>query len=195
MLSVDNGLSYNAKKALEKGIIFGIITTLIYLIVVIVTTPALQPITAIIAAFKMNSVVILGLSAGIGAQVFLSSYSSSLGCRIDKKKKGVFAGSGGSSAISSFFSFFSLVQLGCCGTWLMILSFLPSIFGSTFSVILIEYSSLLSNLGLAIVYGFIAISIIKLRHEVKQKGIQSIENSDTTGAQKTKKSYPRQGES
>ena len=78
MLSVDNGLSYNAKKALEKGIVLGITTTLIYLIVVIITTPAFQPITTIIAAFKMNYIVIFGLSAGIGDQKYITSLFCSL---------------------------------------------------------------------------------------------------------------------
>jgi hypothetical protein len=169
MLSITKALSYNAKKALVKGIIVGGIAALIYLIVVIVTTPSLPLIAAINAAFKINSVIIFGLAVGLGAQIFISSYSKGLGCRIDKKKKGIFGAGSGSTAISSFFSFFSLVPLGCCGSWLLILSFLPSIFGSTLSVILIQYSKLLSYIGLAVVFGFAAISAIKLRGELKQR--------------------------
>jgi hypothetical protein len=169
MLSITKALSYNAKKALVKGIIVGGIAALIYLIVVIVTTPSLPSIAAINAAFKINSVIIFGLAVGLGAQIFISSYSKGLGCRIDKKKKGIFGAGSGCTAISSFFSFFSLVPLGCCGSWLFILSFLPSIFGSTLSVILIQYSKLLSYIGLAVVFGFAAISAIKLRGELKQR--------------------------
>src|SRR5918911_3175070 len=120
--------SHNAKKALGKGIIVGIITTLIYLIVVVVTTPSLPPIATINAAFSINSIIIFGLAIGVGTQIFISSYSKGLGCRIDKKKKGIFGAGSGSTAISSFLSFFSLVPLGCCGSWLLILSILPSIF-------------------------------------------------------------------
>ncbi len=191
MLSIDKLLDHNIKKALEKGVIVGIITTLIYLIVVVVTTPSLQPIAAINAALKINSILIFGLAAGVGAQVFLSSYSKGLGCKIDKKKNGIFeAGSGSSTAISSFFSFFSLVPLGCCGSWLLILSFLPSIFGSTLSVILIQYSSLLSYIGLAIVFGFVAISAIRLgRESNERRRIQRIKNANTSDVQETEGSY------
>jgi hypothetical protein len=163
-------LSYNAKKALVRSIILGIGITIVYLAVVVITTPSLPPIAVINAVFKINSVIIFGLAVGIGAQVFLSSYSKGLGCTIDKKKKGIFgAGSGSTTALSSFFSFFSLVPLGCCGSWLLILSMLPSIFGGTLSVILIEYSKLLSYIGLAIVFGFASLSALKLKRELDHR--------------------------
>jgi hypothetical protein len=167
MLLITKTPSYNAKKALVKGIIVGIITTLIYLIVVVVTTPSLPPVAAINAAFSINSMIIFGLAIGVGTQIFISSYSKGLGCRIDKKK-GIFGVGSGSTAISSFFSFFSLVPLGCCGSWLLILSFLPSIFGSSLSVALIQYSRPLSYIALAVVFGFAALSAFKLQRELEQ---------------------------
>src|ERR687888_966082 len=190
MLRVTKHLNYNAKKALVKGIIIGSITMVIYLLVVIITTPGLPPISAINAAFKINSIIIFGLAVGVGAQVFISSYSKSLGCRIDKKKKkkktkGIFrnVSSSSSTAISSFFSFFSLVPLGCCGSWLLILSLLPSIFGSSLSVALIQYSKSLSYAGLAIVFGFAALSAFKLHRELKQvkkrKSVQNVEEENS----------------
>jgi hypothetical protein len=162
-------LSYNVKKALVKGIIIGIITTIVYLAVVVITTPNLPAIAAINAAFKINSIVIFGLAAGIGVQVFISTYTKGLGCSLDKKKKGILSTGSGSTALSSFFSFFSLVPLGCCGSWLLVLSMLPSIFGSTLSVILIEYSKLLSYIGLAIVFGFAGLSALKLKRELDRR--------------------------
>ena len=84
-------LSYNAKKALMKGTTVGIATAVIYLAIVVITTPSLPPIAAINAPFKVNSIVIFGLAIGVGIQFFLTSYSKGLGCRIDKKKKGIFA--------------------------------------------------------------------------------------------------------
>ncbi|HZB16977.1 MAG TPA: hypothetical protein VE445_07400 [Nitrososphaeraceae archaeon] len=162
-------LSYNAKKALVKGIIIGIVTIIVYLAVVVITTPNLPAIAAINAAFKINSIVIFGLAAGIGVQVFISTYTKGLGCSLDKKKKGILSTGSGSTALSSFFSFFSLVPLGCCGSWLLVLSMLPSIFGSTLSVILIEYSKLLSYIGLAIVFGFAGLSALKLKRELDRR--------------------------
>ena len=157
------------KKSLVKGTIVGIITAIIYLAIVVVTTPSLPAIAAINAALKVNSIVIFGLAIGVGIQFFLASYSKSLGCRIDKKRKGIFGGGSSSTAISSFFSFFSLVPLGCCGSWLLILSMLPSIFGSSLSVVLIEYSKVLSYIGLAIVFAFAGLSSIKLKKELSQR--------------------------
>ena len=173
-------LSYNTKKALAKGIIVGGIISVIYLVVVIATTPSLSPMAAINAAFAINSTIIIGTSVGVGAQIFIASYSKSIGCQFDdnkkdkkkKNRKGIIgaaaAGSGTTTAISSFFSFFSLVPLGCCGSWLLILSLLPSVFGRSLSVALIQFSKPVSYIGLAIVVGFTGLSAFKLQIELKQ---------------------------
>jgi hypothetical protein len=161
-------LSPNAKEALVKGIIIGIVTILCYFLVVVITTPNLPAFAAFNAATRANSGIIFGLGIGIGAQVFLSVYSKSLGCKIDKKRKGIFGGGAGSTALSSFFSFFSLVPLGCCGSWLFILSMLPAIFGSSLSAVLIQYSEAFAYTGLALVLGFASLSAIKLRKEMQR---------------------------
>ena len=147
-------LRYNTKKALVKGITVGIVIVVIYLAIV----------------------VIFGLAIGVGIQFLLTSYSKGLGCRLDKRRKGIFGGESGSTALSSFFSFFSLVPLGCCGSWLLILSMLPSIFGSSLSVVLIEYSRVLTYIGLAIVFGFAGLSALRLKKELNQRNY-SPENS------------------
>ncbi|MFQ5573664.1 MAG: hypothetical protein ACE5EJ_05390 [Nitrosopumilaceae archaeon] len=153
-------------RPIKKGIIFGIITIVAYLTVVVVTTPALPPDAAISAAFELNSIVIIGMGVGVGLQMFLSGKSKMLGCKLDVKKK-AFGGSSGSTAATSFFSFFSLVPLGCCGWWLYALSLLPSVVGSGVSAVLIEYSQSLAYIGLAIIFGFNALTAIKLHKEKK----------------------------
>jgi hypothetical protein len=176
-------LSYNTKKALMKGITVGIVTMVIYLAIVAITTPSLPASAAINAAFRVNSIVIFGLALGVGIQFFLTSYSKGLGCRLDKRRKGIFGGGSASTALSSFFSFFSLVPLGCCGSWLLILSMLPSVFGSSLSVILIEYSRLLSYIGLAIVFGFAGLSAVRLRKELQQRNSSKNSNFNQLGGQ------------
>ena len=169
-------LSHHTKKALVKGIIATGAVTVIYLVVVIATTPSLFPVAAVNAAFTINSIIIIGTSVGVGVQIFIASYSKSIGCRLDtnkkknKNRKAIIgaAGSGTTTAVSSFFSFFSLVPLGCCGSWLLILSLLPSVFGSSLSVLLIQYSKPLSYIGLAIVFGFAGLSAFKLQRELKK---------------------------
>src|SRR5918911_4331199 len=87
MLSIPFHLSYNAKKALVKGIAIGFLSLIAYLVIVIVTTPSLHPFLAIKAAFAMNSVIIFGMAIGIGLQFFISSYRKGLDyCKLDSKK-------------------------------------------------------------------------------------------------------------
>ncbi|QLH03186.1 hypothetical protein C5F47_06300 [Nitrosopumilus cobalaminigenes] len=153
-------------KPLQKAILIGIVTIVLYLVVVVITTPALDPLDAISAAFQLNSIVIIGMGVGIGLQVFLSEKSKLLGCRLSIKKK-AFGGNSGSVATTSFFSFFSLVPLGCCGWWLYALSLLPGIVGTGVSAVLIEYSQVLAYLGLAIIFGFAGLTAYKLKKEMK----------------------------
>jgi len=151
---------------ISKSILVGMITIVVYLGVVVITTPALDAVDAISAAFQLNSIVIIGMGIGIGLQVFLSEKSKLLGCKLDVKKK-AFGGNSGSVATTSFFSFFSLVPLGCCGWWLYALSLLPGIVGTGVSAVLIEYSQVLAYLGLAIIFGFAGLTAYKLKREMK----------------------------
>jgi hypothetical protein len=184
-------LSYNAKRALAKGTIVAVIAAVIYLVIVVITTPNLPATAAINAAFKVNSIVIFGLAIGVGIQFFLTSYSKGLGCKLDKKRKGIFGGGSGSTALSSFFSFFSLVPLGCCGSWLFILSMLPSIFGSSLSVVLIEYSKLFSYIGLEIVFGFAGLSALRLRKELRQINSSMDSNFNQLNSQRFAKRHDK----
>lgn len=157
-------------KPIRKATLVGIITVAVYLSVVVITTPALEPLDAISAAFQLNAIVIVGMGIGIGLQVFLSEKSKTLGCKLDVKKK-AFGGNTGSTAATSFFSFFSLVPLGCCGWWLYALSLLPGIVGTGVSAVLIEYSQVLSYVGLIIIFGFAGLTAYKLKQEQKLQKI------------------------
>jgi len=131
--------------------LLGGISIVAYVIIVILTSPELPASFATKAAFLINPIISYGTAFGVGANTFISSYSKGMGFRIDKKQKGIFGISSSSTALSAFFSFFSLVPLGCCGSWLLVLSYLPTIFGSALSVSLIQYSRPLSFIGLIIV--------------------------------------------
>lgn len=160
-------------KPLLKGVLVGIITVVVYLGVVVATTPALAPIDAVSAALQTNSIVIGGIGAGVGLQMYLSSYAKNVGCRLTVKRK-TFGGNSGGTAFTSFLSFFSLVPLGCCGWWLYALSFLPSIFGTGISAILIEYSQPLAYLGLAVIFGFAGLTAYKLQQEKRLQSFNSV---------------------
>jgi len=153
-----------------KAVLVGIITITGYLGVVVITTPALEPLASINAAIQLNSIVIVGMGIGIGLQVYLSEKSKSMGCRLGVKRK-AFGGNSGSTAATSFFSFFSLVPLGCCGWWLYALSLLPGIVGTGVSAVLIEYSQVLAYMGLSIIFGFAGLTAYKLKIEAKSLGL------------------------
>ena len=154
----------------SKAFLGGILTVFVYLFVVVITTPALEPLASVSAAFQLNSVVIVGMGIGIGLQVFLSEKSKLLGCSLTVKKK-AFGGNSGSTALTSFFSFFSLVPLGCCGWWLYALSLLPSVVGTGVSAVLIEYSQVLAYVGLIIIFGFAGLTAYKLKQERQMQKI------------------------
>ena len=117
-------------RPIQKASVVGIITVFVYLLVVVVTTPALDAIDAISAAFQLNSFVIIGMGIGIGLQVFLSEKSKQLGCKLNMKKK-AFGGNSSSTAATSFFFIllFGSARLlwvvalcivfvtKCCGYW------------------------------------------------------------------------------
>jgi len=159
-------------RPIQKASIVGIITMVLYLFVVVITTPALEPLAAISAAFQLNVIVIIGMGVGIGLQVFLSEKSKLLGCKLSIKKK-AFGGNSGSVATTSFFSFFSLVPLGCCGWWLYALSLLPGILGTGATAVLIQYSQVLAYLGLVVIFGFAGLTAYKLKREQQLQKISS----------------------
>ena len=165
------------KKSILQGGIISSITIISYLLIVVFTSPNLPATASISAALQVNSPVIIGLAIGTGIQGFVISYRKKINdsnmCEIknNNKKKGFLhsssTGNGLGAALSSFFSFFSLVPLGCCGSWLFILSYLPMVFGNGASVFMIKYSNILSYFGLIIISSITLISILKLYKDLK----------------------------
>jgi hypothetical protein len=163
------------KKSILQGGIISSITIISYLLIVVFTSPNLPATASISAALQVNSPIIIGLAIGTGIQGFVISYRKKIinnNCEIKINKKKYFLGSsstgnGLGAALSSFFSFFSLVPLGCCGSWLFILSYLPMVFGNGASVFMIKYSNILSYVGLIIISAITLISILKLYKDLK----------------------------
>lgn len=163
------------KKSILQGSIISSITIISYLLIVVFTTPNLPATASISAAIQVNYPIIIGLTIGTGIQGFVISYRKKIinnKCEIKPNKKKGFlhsssTGNGLGAALSSFFSFFSLVPLGCCGSWLFILSYLPLIFGNGVSVFMIKYSNILSYVGLIIISSITLISILKLHKDLK----------------------------
>ena len=164
------------KNSILQGGITSSITIISYFLIVIFTSPNLPATASIYAVLQVNSPIIIGLAIGTGIQGFVISYRRRFidnnKCEIKINKKKAFlrsssTGNGFGAALSSFFSFFSLVPLGCCGSWLFILSYLPMVFGNSASVVMIKYSNILSYLGLIIISAITLITILKLYKDLK----------------------------
>jgi hypothetical protein len=179
------------KKSILQGTIISSITITSYLLIVVFTSPNLPAISSISADFQVNSPVIIGLVIGTGIQGFVISYrkkiidSNKCEIKINNKKKDFLhlssTGNGLGTALSSFFSFFSLVPLGCCGSWLFVLSYLPIVFGSGASVFMIKYSNILLYVGLIIISAITLISILRLYKDLKVSKNKKILVGDKRG--------------
>ncbi len=145
---------------------FSIISLATYMVVVVLTTPSLKPTDSVATAITLNWWVVLGLMFGTAAQGYLSAYAIEKGCRIGHAKA-VSGGTGVSSALLSFVSFLSLVPVGCCGTWLYILSFVPSLLGASFAGLLIERSLELQLGSLLILLLSVSYSFLSIRRRIK----------------------------
>jgi hypothetical protein len=86
------------------------------------------------------------------------------------RKRSVQGGSGFLSVFSSFVSFFSLVSVGCCGTWLYVLSFLPGVIGTGTSVFLIKNSAELAATGLVLMALSTTYTYLSVAKSVKHRG-------------------------
>jgi predicted secreted protein len=67
MFALRKPLSFNAKRALLKGTVVGLIVMAVYGTIVVVTTPNLPPVTAIATAFRINPLIIGSTAIAVGA--------------------------------------------------------------------------------------------------------------------------------
>lgn len=153
---------------LAKSTIAGVIFLSVYLIIVIYTTPNFPPLVAASIALNINGIYIFGSTISLAVQTYILSYSKTLPryCAIPKGKAASGANVLGSVA-SAFFSFFALVGVGCCGTWLFVLSLLPGVLGVGATSFLIQYSTQLAQIGLALMALSNIYAFISLRRKMK----------------------------
>lgn len=133
-----------------------------YILVVVVTTPSLRPNDSVATAITLNWWVVVGLMFGTGAQGYLSAYAVEKGCRI-RRARALSGGTGVSSALLSFVSFLSLIPVGCCGTWLYILSIVPGLLGASFAGLLIERSFEIELVSLLVLLLSVTYSFFSIR--------------------------------
>ncbi len=134
-----------------SGILGATVSFTLYSLVVVLTTPTLSPPVSLAIAMRMNTHIVVGMPLGIGLQAYLTAYLKRSGCQVRGKASAV-GGTATGSALSAFFSFFGLTQVGCCTLWLYYLSLLPSITGVAVAAFIVRYSVLLSDISLVLVW-------------------------------------------
>ncbi len=156
----------STSRPLQKGISVAVLSLVTYLIVVVLSTPSLKPIDSVTTAIALNWWVLVGLVFGGGVQGYLSAYAKEKGCRI-RHTRTVSGGTGLSAALLSFVSFLALVPVGCCGAWIYILSFLPSLLGASLAGFLIERSLELELVSLLAILLFTVYTYLSVRDRIK----------------------------
>jgi len=142
-------------RALRRGLVYALFALVLYVLIVVLTTPNLPPLDSIMIAARVNWWIMAGATVGAGTQVFLITYAKERGCDL-RRKKPLSGAMGVSSAFASFLSFLALIPVGCCGTWLYVLSFLPGILGVGASVAIVDDSRIIAAIGL----GLMALAIL-----------------------------------
>jgi hypothetical protein len=161
--------NYAYGRPLAVGIAFALFAVTVYLAVVVATTPNLPAYDAIKIAVLLNWWVILGVSMGSGVQAFLISYSKKRACNF-RLKRSLAGSSGVFSVLCSFLSYLALIPLGCCGSWLYIVSFFPGIVGTGASAFLIDYSRIIAAVGLLIMTLSILYTYSSIRARLRRVG-------------------------
>lgn len=144
------------------GILAGTVSFVLYSLVVVLTTSDLSPPASLAIAMRMNTHIVIGMPLGIGLQTYLAAYLKRSGCQVRGKTSAV-GGTATGSALSSFFSFFGMTQVGCCTLWLYYLSLLPSVIGVGLAAFIVRYSVLLSDISLVLVWMPVFIILIRIR--------------------------------
>ncbi len=156
----------NSSRPIQRGIGVGIITTILYLTIVVITTPSLRPFDAVAVSVALNWWLIGGISVGTGVQAFLLAYAKNRACPVGHSGT-VLGASGFFSSLSSFLSFLSLIPLGCCGTWIYVLSFLPGLLGAGASGFLIVNSPQLEVAGVGLMALSVAYTYLSVRKKLR----------------------------
>ncbi len=144
------------------GILAGTVSFALYSLVVVLTTPDLSPPASLAIAMRMNTHIVIGMPLGIGLQTYLTAYLKRSGCQVRGKAPAV-GGTATGSALSSFFSFFGLTQVGCCTLWLYYLSLLPSAIGVAMAAFIVRYSAPLSDVSLVLVWVPLFLILMRIR--------------------------------
>jgi hypothetical protein len=147
---------------IQRGLGVGLIAVVAYLTIVVVTTPSLRPVDAVAVSVVLNWWLIGAVSAGAGVQAYLVSYANERGCSL-KHRRAASGASGFLAGLSSFVSFLALIPLGCCGTWVYLVSFLPGFIGAGASGFILANGLQFEVLGLGLMAMSVAFTYMSVR--------------------------------
>lgn len=127
------------QRAVVNALLATILADSLYLLAVVLTTPSISSRAAVSIAMENNWWVLLGITVGVSIQAYLVTYSGAT-CNLRHRRE-ISGVTGVASGLTSLVSMFSLVSVGCCGTWLYLLSFLPGLLGAGVTAVLIGHGN------------------------------------------------------
>ncbi len=155
-------------RPIQRGLGVGILSVVLYLAIVVISTPSVRPVDAVGISVALNWWLIGGISVGAGIQASLLAYAKNRACSL-KRTNTALGATGLFSGFSSFLSFLSLIPVGCCGTWIYVLSFLPGLVGVGASSFLTANSFPLEVSGLILMALSVSYTYLSVRKSVSPK--------------------------
>ncbi len=155
-----------AKNPVVEGIFYGTVLIALYSLVVVASTPYLPAPTALQLAFERNGLFFLLLPATFGLMMGLRRWTGTNPQCPSKRSEALGASS---SILATFFSFFSLTLVGCCG---LLAFWVSTILGTAAVLSLVELSIPLSSLafgGMVLAILAMARPRLRTRHSVEKK--------------------------
>lgn len=155
------------RSPIVEGTIYGLALVTLYSLVVVASTPFLPPLTVLQLALERNGAFYLLLPSTFGIMMGLRRW---LGTRAQCSTRKSQALGASTSILSTFFSFFSLTLVGCCG---LLAFWVSTILGTAAVVSLVELSvplSLLSFTGMLVAILFMVRAGLRTTYSAVGRG-------------------------
>ncbi len=150
-----------AKNPVIEGTFYGTLLTGLYSLVVAVSTPYLAALTALRLALERNGLFLLLLPATFGLMMGVRRWAATRPQCSTRRSEALGASS---SILSTFFSFFSLTLVGCCG---LLAFWVSTIIGSAAVLSLVELSTPFSLVAFG---GMVVATLVMIRSGLRTKG-------------------------
>jgi len=155
------------RSPVAEGTFYGLILIALYSLVIVASTPYLSPPTALQLALERNWPFFVLLPSSFAAMMGVRRWLANRSACSIKKTEALGAST---SVLSTFFSFFSLTLVGCCG---LLAFWVSTLLGTTAVLALVELSIPLTLTAFA---GMVLATLVMLR-----TGLRPSQNEGESG--------------